>query len=134
MAAGALFILSQRGLLGWRPGAIGTGRVLAGLFGDSALPGSVWEALWLGLVAALLLGAVFAFAVGLLALFNRAGRRRLSAFANRWISTQQGSQALDTPRYKLDHLMHPRRQLWGAVITVLATYTAAVLVTFWRLR
>jgi hypothetical protein len=124
--AGALFILIQGGVFVRRIGIADGGRLLADLFGLRAVPG-LWEALWLSLVMLLVLGTLLTLAVALLMLLGKRELIRLSAVANRWISTRKGTEALDAPHYPVDSVIRQRPRLWGVVIALLASYTVIAL-------
>jgi hypothetical protein len=108
------------------------GRLLAQLYGDTDISGSVWESLWISLVAFIALGAVMAVVVGLMSLFRPGQLKRWAGSANRWVSTRKMTKPLEIPRYHLDDLVAARPRLWGGVITALSLFSAVVL--WWFVR
>lgn len=106
------------------------GRLLARLYGDANISGSVWEILWTGLIAFIVLGAVMAIVVGLMSLFKLGKLKYWLEATNRWVSTRQVTKPLDTPHYHLDKLVVAQPRVWGGVITGLALFSAVVLWVF----
>ncbi len=133
LLAGAGFILFQGSPLVWRLSVADGGRLLAGVFGNTSIPSALWEALWLSLVLLLVLGVLLTLTIGLLGLFSPAALARVHAMANRWVSTQRSSEALDAPHYALDHLIHYRPRIWGGAIVLLAGYIVINLLSLLRL-
>ncbi len=133
LLTGALFILVQGGQFVSHLGVADGARLLADLFDGRNLPPALWETLWLSLVALLVLGALLALVVGLLGLFGQSWLQGFSRVVNRWVSTRRGTEALDVPHYPLDTIIRDRPRLWGAVIVLLGTYTAAALFWVWRM-
>lgn len=133
LLAGALFILVQGGQFVGRLGIADGGRMLEDLFDGRYLPPALWEPLWLSLVVLLVLGALLALVVGLLGMFGQSWLQGFARVANRWVSTRRGTEALDVPHYPLDTIIRDRPRLWGAVIVLLGTYTAAALFWVWRM-
>jgi hypothetical protein len=103
------------------------GRLLARLYGDADISSSVWESLWISLIAFIMLGALTAVVVGLTSLFRPGQLKHWGKSVNRWVSTRKLTKPLDTPHYHLDKLVLARPRLWGGVITVLALFSAVVL-------
>ena len=103
------------------------GKLLARLYGDADMSSSLWESLWISLIAFIALGAVMAVVVGLMSLFKLGQLRRWAEFVNRWVSTRQLMKPLDTPHYYLDKLVVARPRVWGGVITALALFSTLVL-------
>ncbi len=132
LLAGAAFILFQGTPLVWRISIADGGRLLADVFGNGSMPSALWEALWLSLIALLVLGIVLTLTVALLGLFSPGVLARLHAKANRWVSTQRSSEALDAPHYALDDIIRHRPRVWGGAIVLLAVYTLVNLL--WLLR
>jgi len=134
IVASSLFILVKGALfvsgLSLREG----GQVLRRLFGGAqSWSPQAWEYLWQNLVLVLGLGAVFALGVGLLAFGRFELLRRWSQAANRWVSGRRAAKDLAQPYYGPDGLVGRRPRVWGAVISVTACYSAAVLLwMMWR--
>jgi hypothetical protein len=129
---GAAFILIHGGLVVGKIGTEQGARYLALFFSGTNLPPSAWESLWISLVAVICIGATAAATVGVLAAVRAQTLHRISAVANRWLSTRQASKPLDTPYYGVDSLVRAKPRLWGGVIVFLAAYSLVVLVWFTR--
>ncbi len=106
------------------------GKLLARLYGDTAISSSVWESLWVSLIAFIMLGAVMAVVVGLMSLFKLGKLKYWAESINRWVSTRKLTKPLDVPHYQLDKLVTARPRLWGGVITALSLFSALVLWLF----
>ncbi|MBI3570869.1 MAG: hypothetical protein HY082_07185 [Gammaproteobacteria bacterium] len=106
------------------------GRLLARLYGGANISSSVWEGLWISLIAFIVLGAVMAVVVGLMSLFKLGKLKHWAESINRWVSTRQLTKPLDTPHYHLDKLVVAQPRIWGGVITALALFSAVVLWVF----
>ncbi len=110
------------------------GKMLERLFGTGQRWSPLaWEYLWQNLVVVLGLGVVFTLLVGLMA-FNRFELlQRWSRTANRWVSGRRAAKDLARPYYGADGLVRARPRVWGAVISVAACYSAAILLWLtWR--
>jgi hypothetical protein len=105
------------------------GKLLVQFYHGTILSNSLAEALWLSLIAIILLGAVLAAAVGLMSLFKLGLLKFCAESVNRWISTRQLTKPLDMPHFHLDRLVSDKPRLWGGVITALALFSTIVL---WR--
>jgi hypothetical protein len=110
--------------------AVDGGKLLARLFSEANISTSMWESLWLSLIAFIAMGAVMAVVVGLMSLFRLGQLKHLAGIMSRWISTRQLSKPLDIPHYHLDKLVVAQPRIWGGVITVLALFSAVVLWVF----
>lgn len=132
LIVGAAFILIHGGLVVGKISTVDGGRYLALFFTGANLPPSVWETLWISVVVGLCIGAAAAATVGVLAVVRVQTLRRVSAVANRWLSTRQASKPLNTPYYGVDSLMRAKPRLWGGVIVFLAVYSLVVLAWFTR--
>jgi hypothetical protein len=129
LASAALILIKGMIFISGMSAADG-GKLLARLYGDAVISSSVWESLWISLIAFIVLGAVMAVVVGLMSLFNLSKLQHLAESANRWVSTRQLTKPLDTPHYHLDKLVVAQPRLWGGVITALALFSALVLWVF----
>lgn len=108
------------------------GRMLARLYSDTHWPTGAWETLWLSMIILLALGALLAAAVGLMALFRLDLLQGWSRIANQWVSTRQAVRPAAKPYFTLDKLAQEQPRAWGATITALALYAAAMLIWFSR--
>lgn len=108
------------------------GELLARFVGSAQAGSALWPALWAALIAFIALGALAAGAVGLLALVQVDLLKRVSASANRWVSTRRAARdvATRTANYGLDQLVRTQPRLWGGIIAACALYVLAVLVWF----
>ncbi len=132
LSIGAAFIVIKLGVLLLNYRAVEGGQLLARVFNIS-LDAPLWESLWITTLVLLLVGAVAAVLLGLAAVFNVGLIERLSARANRWVSTRRALKPLETPYYGFDTWVAKKPRLWGGVIVLAALYTAVVLFWFSRL-
>lgn len=127
LLASAVLILIKGAIFVTGMSAANGGRLLAQLYGNTDISASVWESLWISLIAFIMLGALTAVVVGLMSLFRPGWLKHSSKSSNRWVSTRKLTKPLDTPHYHLDKLVLARPRLWGGVITVLALFSGVVL-------
>jgi len=108
------------------------GKLIARLYIGAALSTSAWELIWISMIIVIMLGAVLAIVVGLMALFQLGTLREWAESVNHWVSMRRATKPLETPHYPLDNLVRTRPRLWGALITLLALFSAIVL--WWFVR
>lgn len=132
LLAGALYILIKGSFFIAGLSVAEGGQLLARLFADTPRPTPLWEALWVALIALILLGALLALTVGAAAVLKAETLRSWSGLANRWLSTRRALKPLEQPYYGLDRLVNERPRVFGAVIATLALYSLIVL--FWFAR
>ena len=131
LASAALILIKGANFIAGMSAAEG-GKLLARLYGDTNISSSVWESLWVSLMAFIMLGAAMAVVVGLMSLFKLGKLKSWAESTNRWVSTRQLTKPLDVPHYQLDKLVTAHPRLWGGVISVLSLFSAAVL--WWFVR
>jgi hypothetical protein len=110
------------------------GRLLARFAESRGTVPVTWEVVWLSLVIFITLGALFAAAVGLLALTRTDLLAQWSALANRWVSSRRALKhaSESTAYYGLDRLAHEQPRLTGALISLAALYVIGMLIWFLR--
>ncbi len=119
---GAIFVIGMSAADG--------GRLLAGFYASADISRSAWEAMWISLVAFIIVGTMMAIVVGLMSLFRLGQLKHWLDSINRWVSTRQATKPLDTPHYHLDKMIVARPRLWGGLITALALFSVLVLWVF----
>ena len=127
MLASASLILIKGAIFISKMSIADGGKLLARLFSGTALSRDAWEALWAGLIAIIMVGAVLAVVVGLMSFFKLGKLTHWAESVNRWVSTRQLSKPLDIPHYHLDQLVQTQPRLWGGVITAVALFSSLVL-------
>jgi len=130
LLASAALILVKGAIFVTGMNAADGGRLLALLYRDANVSISVWENLWVGLVAFIMLGAVMAILVGLMSLFKIGKLKHWAESINRGVSARRATKPLDVPHYHLDKQVAARPHVWGGVITALALFSVVVLWVF----
>lgn len=127
LLASAALILIKGTILVTGMSAADGGKLLSEIYNDADISSSVWESLWISLIAFIVLGTLTAIGVGLMSLFRVGQLMHWAQDANRWISTRKMTKPLDMPHYHLDELILAQPRLWGGAITALALFSALVL-------
>lgn len=127
LLASAALILIKGAIFVTGMSAADGGRLLSLVFGEENISTSLWENLWVGLVAFIVLGAVMAVVVGLMSLFKIGKLKQWAESINLSVSARRATKPLDVPHYHLDKMVAARPRVWGGVITVLSLFSAVVL-------
>ncbi len=130
LLASAALILIKGAIFITGMSAADGGRLLAGFYAGADISRGTWEAMWISLIAFIIVGTVTAIVVGLMSLFKLAKLRHWLDSMNRWVSTRQVTKPLDTPHYQLDEMIKAQPRVWGGLISALALFSVLVLWVF----